>query len=252
MRFLIFQLQAPLASWGDTAVGEYRPSRDYPGLSALVGLLGAALGIRRDDEAAHAALRDHYAYTVGIQSAGDLLRDFHTAQVPSQATLKKRAHASRRDELAIPGHDLNTILSTRDYRQGAACVVAVEAGETAGYSLEQLAHALRRPRFTLYLGRKSCPPGAPLFPQVIEAANAESAFETYLDRVRAELAHQSPAPDRPLFEPPPPLTRLAWGVNATVGRAPDLTTTRKDHPLRRKGWMFGDRTEYVALISQEG
>lgn len=252
MRFLIFQLQAPLASWGDTAVGEYRPSQNHPGLSALVGLLGAALGIRREEEAAHAALRDQYAYTVGIQSAGSLLRDYHTAQVPSQAALKKRPHASRRDELAIPGHDLNTILSTRDYRQGAACVVAVEAGETADHSLEQIADALRKPRFTLYLGRKSCPPGAPLYPQVIEAADAERAFETYLDQIRAELARHSPVPDRPLLEAPPCISRLAWGINATVSMPPDLTTTRKDHPLRRNGWMFGDRTEYVALISQEG
>ncbi|OYW26418.1 MAG: type I-E CRISPR-associated protein Cas5/CasD [Methyloversatilis sp. 12-65-5] len=181
-----------------------------------------------------------------------LLRDYHTAQVPSQAALKKRPHASRRDELAIPGHDLNTILSTRDYRQGAACVVAVEAGATADYSLEQIADALRKPRYTLYLGRKSCPPGAPLYPQVIEAADAEGAFETYLDQIRAELARHSPAPDRPLLEAPPCISRLAWGINATVSMPPDLITTRKDHPLRRNGWMFGDRTEYVALISQEG
>lgn len=251
MRFLIFQLQAPLASWGDTAVGEYRPSQDHPGLSALVGLLGAALGIRREDEAAHAALRDQYAYSVGIQSSGNLLRDYHTAQVPGQAALKKRPHSSRRDELAIPGHDLNTILSTRDYRQGAACVVAIEAGAAADHSLESLADALRRPRFTLYLGRKSCPPAAPLYPQVIDASDVENGFQTYLDQIRTELAHHSPAADRLLFEPPSRITRLAWGANASVSTPPDLTTTRKDHPLRRNGWMFGDRTEFVALISQE-
>ena len=105
------QLQAPLASWGDTAVGEYRPSIDYPGQSALVGLLGAALGLRREEEAAHAALAASYGFAVGIQSGGHLLRDYHTAQVPGQTALKKRPHATRRDELAVPKSDLHTILS---------------------------------------------------------------------------------------------------------------------------------------------
>ena len=45
MAFLVFQLQAPLASWGEPAVGEYRGSCGYPGESALIGLLGAALGL---------------------------------------------------------------------------------------------------------------------------------------------------------------------------------------------------------------
>ena len=49
MDFLVFQLQGPMAAWGDTAVGEFRPSLDAPGLSSLVGLLGAALGLRRED-----------------------------------------------------------------------------------------------------------------------------------------------------------------------------------------------------------
>src|SRR5436190_16090271 len=119
MLFLVFQLQAPLASWGDTAVGEYRGSRDYPGQSALLGLLGAALGIRRDDEPAHTALRDGYRFAVGVVATGQLLRDYHTAQVPGRAALRNRPHASRRDELGVPKHELNTVLSTRDYRQGS-------------------------------------------------------------------------------------------------------------------------------------
>lgn len=32
MDFLVFQLQGPMAAWGDTAVGEFRPSLDAPGL----------------------------------------------------------------------------------------------------------------------------------------------------------------------------------------------------------------------------
>src|SRR5437667_11446863 len=107
MDFLVFQLQAPLSSWGDTAVGEYRGTYDYPGEAALVGLLGAALGLRREQEIEHAALCLGYGFAVGVQSSGTLLRDYHTAQVPGRAALRDRPHATRRHELAVPKHALN-------------------------------------------------------------------------------------------------------------------------------------------------
>ena len=50
--FLVFQLYGALASWGDIAVGEYRPSQGHPSKSAITGLLAAALGIEREDDAA--------------------------------------------------------------------------------------------------------------------------------------------------------------------------------------------------------
>ena len=59
METLIFQLEAPLSSWGEVAVGEYRPSAEYPSQSAVQGLLGAALGLDRDDDAAQADGRAH-------------------------------------------------------------------------------------------------------------------------------------------------------------------------------------------------
>lgn len=251
MPLLVFQLQAPLSSWGDTAVGEYRPSHDYPGISALIGLLGAALGLRREDESAHAALRDCYGYAVGVQSTGKLLRDYHTAQVPSQTGLKKRPHASRRDELAIPRHDLNTILSTRDYRQDAGFLVAMHARGDSPYSLEALGDALRKPRFVLYLGRKACPPGVPLNPQIMDVDTADQAFEHYLERLTEAIGKDCGKSGAPALELPAPVERIAWGPGIAVGLPPDLTVTRKDRPLRRKGWQFGDRTEHVALIRRE-
>ena len=39
-----------MASWGEIAVGENRHTASYPSKSAIIGLLGAALGIKRDDE----------------------------------------------------------------------------------------------------------------------------------------------------------------------------------------------------------
>ncbi len=235
MQFLVFQLQANLAAWGDVAVGVYRGSRDYPGASALVGLLGAALGLKREEEAAHAALRDGYLCAVGMVSAGQLLRDYHTAQVPGRTSLKGRPHHTRRDELGVPQHELNTILSTRDYRQGAACAVAVQALPDAPHTLDALAQALREPRFVLYLGRKCCPPAAPLAPQVADAESAHAALSAYLAAA----------------VPPATLRSLAWADGVQAGVAAHLSAPRKDRLIRRRGWQFGDRTEHLALLAED-
>ncbi|MBW8831474.1 MAG: type I-E CRISPR-associated protein Cas5/CasD [Burkholderiales bacterium] len=251
MDYLVFQLQAPLSSWGEPAVGEFRGTAEHPSQSALVGLLGAALGVERGDEAAHASLRDGYGFAVGLQSAGSLLRDYHTAQVPPRSALKGRPNATRRDELAVPKLDLSTILSTRDYRQNAASLVAMQprGSHPPPHTLPALAAALREPRFTLYLGRKACPPAAPLWPQVIAAESAKAAFAHYAHM--HEAARQAAADKRgrlPL-EALLPLTRIAFDEHVHAGVGHDLSIRRKDRLIRRKGWQFGDRTEHIALIT---
>lgn len=251
MQTLVFQLQAPLAAWGEAAVGEYRGSAEQPGQAALIGLLGAALGIDRGDEAAHAALRDGYGWVVGVLGdgrrppGGQLLRDYHTAQVPPASTLKGRPHATRRDELAVPRRELTTILSTRDHRQNGAWLVVVVAREDAPipHPLPALAQALRTPHYTLYLGRKACVPGAPLWPQLLGAADAQGAFAAY----RALYEHQNQG----RLEPLAPLARMHGDGVWPLGAPTTFSVPRKDRLIRRKGWQFGDRTEYVAVLDTQ-
>jgi len=249
MNYLVFQFQAPLSSWGEPAVGEFRGTAEHPSQSAVVGLMGAALGVKRDDDAAHAALRDGYGQAIGLLSGGSLLRDYHTAQVPSRAALKGRPQATRRHELSVPKSELGTILSTRDYRQNAACLVALQPRDGARYTPSELADALRVPKFPLYLGRKACVPAAPLWPRIIDAETAQSAFATYA--LQFEVARQAAVDTRgrlPL-EPLPPLTRIMFDDHVNAGVTQDLSARRKDRLIRRKGWQFGDRTEHVALLA---
>lgn len=253
METLIFQLQGPLASWGEPAVGEYRPSAEYPSQSAIQGLLAAALGIVRNDEAGQTALLASYRMAVGVLSTGRLLRDYHTAQAPSRADLKKRPHATRRDELALPKSELNTILSTRDYRQDASAVVALQARDGAGHTLEQIAAALRRPKFLLYLGRKSCPLAAPLHPVVLDAATVNDAMRAYLQ----ELSERWSTKGSGKAVAPAVLKKIAWGDDfgaddiVSIGLERHVSLVRKDRLLARKGWQFGDRREHIALLEEE-
>lgn len=239
MDYLVFQLQAPLSAWGETAVGEFRPTANYPSESALLGLLAAALGIRREEEDAHAALRNGYGFAIGVLSSGRLLRDYHTAQVPGRVSLKNRPHNSRRDELNLPKDELNTILSTRDYRQDAASVVAVQVRDGAPYALSDVAQALVKPHFILYLGRKACPPAVPLNPQIIAAENALTAVLAYQQALAKRGGATALA-----------LERMVWGEGIESGAAHDLEVVRKDRVLSRGHWQFGDRIEYVALTPQ--
>jgi CRISPR system Cascade subunit CasD len=246
METLVFQLHGPMSSWGEPAVGEFRGTAEWASTSALLGLLGAALGVLREDESAHAALRDGLGFAVGLLSGGSLLRDYHTAQV------KGRPHATRRHELSVPKADLSTILSTRDYRQNAACLVAIQTRILSNApSLSQLAAALREPKFLLYLGRKACIPAAPLWPQLIEAESAQAAFGSYREKFEAARSGVADSRGRVPLEALPVLTRIAFDDHVTSGVLADITTTRKDRVIRRKGWQFGDRFEHVALLMEQ-
>ncbi|MCS6944993.1 MAG: type I-E CRISPR-associated protein Cas5/CasD [Sutterellaceae bacterium] len=240
MNFLLFRLYAPLVSWGDVAVGEFRPTHGYPSRSALLGLIGAALGIERSDEDGHRELDEALAFAVAVYSEGALLRDYHTAQVPGAAALRKRPHRTRADELALPRHELNTILSRRDYRQDALSIAGacLRAGRTAP-QLEAIRAALQRPRFTTYLGRKACPPALPYSPQIIEADSFRAAIAAAVFPTLDEL----PLPATPV--------RVAWEDGVESGWPQSFSVPRKDALRSRRRWQFGDRIERVALIAND-
>ena len=67
--YLLFRLYGAMAAWGDIAVGEQRPSTPHPSKSALLGLLAAALGIRRHEDERHQALADGYGFAVRMAAA---------------------------------------------------------------------------------------------------------------------------------------------------------------------------------------
>jgi len=245
--YLLFQLYGPLAAWGDVAVGEARVTSTHPGRSALIGLLAAAVGLRRDDEERQRRMAEGYRFAVRVLTAGHFLRDYHTAQVPSKAAAKGYPTCTRRDELALPKDDLGTILSSRDYRSDAYYQVAVEAKAGALWSLEILKRALETPRFPLYLGRKSCSLALPLQPQVIGAEDVRTAF----------AAAQFTDPDdlmegivrwRSAKRLSSGAASLYWEEGMNAGVPARETFTRRDQPRTRRRWQFDEREEHHARL----
>ncbi len=234
--YLIFCLYGPLAAWGDIAVGEYRPSFAHPSKSAIVGLLAAALGIRRDDAERQKALAESCSLAVRVDAMGTLLRDYHTTQVPPAK--RGITHCTRRSELA--GNDLNTILSSRDYRCDAVYTVVIEVREGAAYTVRELADALAKPVFTLYLGRKSCPLALPLQPKVVTRNSVKEALAGFIPD-HGELAgiiNDS-------------LALFYWEDGLDSGFPHEQVITRRDAPLSRTRWQFGERREHYCSVIKE-
>jgi CRISPR system Cascade subunit CasD len=111
-------MAAPLASFGNIAVGERRTSLDRPSKSAVLGLVAGALGVKREDDEAHAALAHELFYAVRtenlkVRSPRRLMTDYHTAQTPPHG--RNRRFGTRRDEVTDK-QNVGTILSYREYR----------------------------------------------------------------------------------------------------------------------------------------
>lgn len=245
--YLLFQLYGPMAAWGDIAVGESRVTAMLPGRSALLGMLAAALGLRRTDEKHLVSLSASIRFAVLTLNSGHFLRDYHTVQVPPANTLKKRPARTRRDELSMPKAKLGTILSSRDYRCDAVQRVAVEDSEEGDYTLERLQQALLRPIFPLYLGRKACPPALPLQPQIIESANVLEAFRNADFELPAKwMKDIVPFGDIPALEAGP--YPLCWEEGMDSGIAPMKTVPRRDQPRTRRRWQFDERIEHQAML----
>lgn len=243
-KHLLFQLYGPMASWGDVAVGEMRPTFDHPSKSAVLGLVAAALGLKRSDTEEQRALAEGYRFAVRLESAGVMLRDFHTAEVPSGKRLPAHVQ-TRRDELGAVKLKDNPILSRRDYRCDARATIALwSANDAPRWPLDKLADELQAPSFLLYLGRKACPLALPLHPQVIEAKSLRAAFR------------QMPmdAFTRSFFRDEAPEVRFYWEGEADEGFSDDQLldeVERRDQPGSRTRWQFARRTEKMASVSQD-
>ncbi|MFE7485819.1 type I-E CRISPR-associated protein Cas5/CasD [Streptomyces sp. NPDC057552] len=133
MSVLVLVLAGPLQSWGTTGQHTHRDTQPLPTKSAVIGLLGAAVGLERTDTAGLAELAA-LTYAVRSDQPGTRVRDFHTTHT--------------RDGRPMP-------LSNRFYLADAAFTAAL-AGPAP--LIDRLQLALRNPAHPLSLGRRSCPP----------------------------------------------------------------------------------------------
>ncbi len=133
MPTLLLRLAAPLQSWGSSSKFEIRTTEKMPTKSGVVGMMAAALGLRRN-----ADLSKLVALTFGVRAdrEGEDITDFHMA------------HSEK-----------SSYVTYRHYLSDAVFLAGLEGEE--GF-LKELEAALQNPRFPLFLGRRSCPPTLPV------------------------------------------------------------------------------------------
>lgn len=173
MRYLTLTIHAPLAAHGDTSMGRHRRSWPRPGKTAVMGMIAAAMGIARSRIDDLRALNNGFGFAVRVDDPGDAVLDYHTFAV-GQNQPAKRAR-TRRYELRAD--KVETKITRREYRSGSIYTVALWKRDGAPTTLEAIADALQQPHWTLYVGRKSCPLGLPLNPEIIEADTLLAALE---------------------------------------------------------------------------
>lgn len=255
MDYLLFRLYGPMASWGEVAVGETRNSSTYPSKSAVVGLLAAALGIRREEDTLHQQLTEGYKQGVKVLSTGGTLKDYHTAQAPD--SVGKFRYRTRRDEIVLGKERLGTVLSSREYRTDAHAIVALRPEVSAPWSLVELQQALIKPKFHLYLGRKSCPLAAPLQPKIVSTDNFYQALEAYTPASLLPEDKREWMTDKRWLRRDS-LLRYYWegtledfcSDSSVVDPQQVYKLARYDKPLSRVRWQFQPRTEYFWQIEE--
>lgn len=143
MKTILLKFAGPLQSWGTRSHFETRHTDLYPSKSAVIGLIAACLGYRRDEDTAIQALND-LDFAIRIDQNGQLLRDYHTAR-------KYKAN----------GDFDRTYVTNRYYLEDAVFVVAI--GHEDGEWIEEIAHGLQNPYFQPFMGRRSLPLTADAF-----------------------------------------------------------------------------------------
>ena len=180
MKTVLLRLAGPLQSWGTQGRFSIRDTDREPSKSGVLGLVGAALGMQRDDVTTLSQLRGlHLA--VRVDREGTPLRDYHTV---GGGRYRGSPHGiwsiekGRKEQL--------TALTQRYYLTDASFLAAL--GGDAHPLVERIAQALQDPVWPLFLGRRACPPSEPIFAGLSEASPEQAVRQAPLsatDRVRA-------------------------------------------------------------------
>ncbi len=169
---LFMRLEGPRQSWGIRAIGRYRRTHRVPTKSGVIGLLGAALGLSRQE--LNRRLDVFSALTMGVRvdRAGRVEEDYHTVGarlgvLAADGTIKKTA-STRAPE---------AIISRREYVTDASFLVVLSATGKLVPLVDELAVALQNPKWPLFLGRKRCVPGTRVFAGVAHGLALAEAIQ---------------------------------------------------------------------------
>ena len=136
MKTILLKFSGPLQSYGTSSHFQTRYTDYYPSKSAVLGLLAACLGYRRDEEEKIRELST-LKFAVRIDQQGGLLKDYHIAITDKEIVEKPQ-----------------TYVTNRYYLEDALFVVALSGMDEL---IDTLTKAIKSPYFQPFMGRRSLP-----------------------------------------------------------------------------------------------
>jgi CRISPR system Cascade subunit CasD len=154
------RLAGPMQSWGQQDQADFRGTGEMPTKSGITGLLACARGIRSD--AGILEIANAIQIGIRVDKPGNIMPDLQTAG---------GQHWSAAGKARSAGHRLKL---EKEYLVDASFFIAVRCEYIE--LIELMVHALQYPTWPYYLGRKSCPPSAPVYAGVGEYPDIETAL----------------------------------------------------------------------------
>lgn len=167
MSFLLLWLEGPLQSWGTGSKFRSRGTLAFPSRSGVLGLIGNAAGLTDDVQWLRRMSRFGQTVRAYARKGPDgkarfvpLLHDFHmvgggySAEDPWEAMMVPGTASGYRAKKIMTG-----LMTERWYIQDQAFACVVEVPSSEG---EFFLRALACPVRQIFLGRRCCPPSAPV------------------------------------------------------------------------------------------
>lgn len=160
MKTLILKTEG-MSAYGLQTFDVHRKVNHFPTRSAIMGLLGAAMGITREQYSELHTLSQQLKIAVQVNRCGEKMVDYHTVQYfrSPQGKIQK-----------------GTKPTYREYWCDSEHTFAITAED---HLIDMLKDKVKNPEFSLFQGRKSCPLTRPLFEVVTNDENPANALKRH-------------------------------------------------------------------------
>lgn len=171
--FLVLNFDGLSQSYGEIATEKYKGTRLFPTKSAVIGLLGCALGYdRRKNRKDLAELSGKIKLGVRMDRSPFIYRDFQSVSgyiedlncyILTNNKKKKPINEHIKAESVVSGGVggcSETKILYKEYLDDAAYTVVIESDED---TIKQLHSAIRNPKWAYTLGRYNCIPSRPIY-----------------------------------------------------------------------------------------
>ena len=227
---LFLRIEGPFQSWGvNESKFVIRRSSEAPTKSGVIGLILAAMGVSRGEaDIQWLPEMSKLAMAVRIDRPGIRWWDYHTVGAGMRMRTAETADSTK------PG----AMLTRREYLCDASFLVALQGSSSL---INEIRLALENPRWTPYLGRKSCPPSRPL----LDLRDSSGSYEN----LETALSSKQWSPRLKTDALPEKLKCfIEWKPTVSQQVAPFEATTHYDVPITLSPPAHGPRFVLTTLL----